>query len=477
MAATASGTTLPLLLADRCSAFVAGGLDDSLDSLVRLRLLDFAANVAGGAGAPASLALADYTGRLVGELPTPGGQPSSAEGAAMALAVAAHTLEWDDTHQPSSTHPGAVIFAAALATAVELGSTFDDFALAVVVGYEVMCRIGEAAGPVEQYSRGFHPTGTCGVFGAAAATGVLLGLPTAAVAAALGLAPSFASGSMSFLAGGGGSKLLNAGHAASAGITVARLAQLGYPAPAESLAGANGFLVGHSSQPSFEAIEQTFGRSETAIEETSVKAHGCCRYEQGPIDALLALRRGSEFASERVEAIRVGMLEAGWNIVAVPLEAKRRPASVVESQFSMPFGAALAVVKGRAAPQDHTLANLADPAIEAMMDRVECYRDEQLDARYPQQWPTAVEVVLRDGSTLEARVDHPKGDPENPLSAEEILDKLLAVLPAAGGEREEAQIFGRLVLDDDKPRPAEILDRLVALCAAGRSAAGEAVGG
>lgn len=416
----------------RALADWAGGrsVEDSrpqLDSVFRSRLLDFAANAVGGAATEAARTLDGYLARFPGPVDVPGGT-AAAEAAAFAYAVSAHALECDDTHQPSSSHPGAVVFPAALAVGVEVGASLDAVARAVVTGYEVMCRIGEAAQPADQYVRGFHPTGTCGVFGAATAAGLLLGLSKNELATALALAASCSSGSMSFLQGGGWSKLLNAAHAAQAGIGVARLASLGYRGPAEAITGPHGFLAGHSAAPRLECLEPASDGA-FAIERTSVKAHGCCRYEQGPIDAILALRREHGFGAGDVEAVRVGMLSAGWGIVADPLEVKRRPTSIVESQFSMPFGAALAIVRGRAAPSEHCEANLLDPEILRVCDLVECYLDPELDALFPERWPAVVRVRLYDGRELEARVDHPKGDPENPLDDDELLEKLRAVAP------------------------------------------------
>lgn len=419
-------------------------LEPQLEHTFRSRLLDFSANVVGGAASPASAVVRSYTLRFPGAVPVPGGA-SAAEAAALAYGVAAHVLECDDTHQPSSTHPGAVVFATALPLAVELNATLADVARAVVVGYEVMCRLGEAAGPAEQYARGFHPTGTCGVFGAAATAATLLGLSQQQLATALGVAASFSSGSMAFLEGGGWSKLLNAGHAAAAGITVALLTESGYAGPNESIAGPHGFLVGHSGEQRLELLEA--GDQPSAIERTSVKAHGCCRYEQGPIDAILRLKAEHGFAADDVERVRIGMLSAGWGIVAEPLDAKRRPTTTVQSQFSMPFGAALAIARGRAAPADHSEANLADPELHRVMDIVECYRDPDLDAEYPGRWPAVVQILLRDGTELEERVDFPKGDPENPLSDDELLDKFRALVPDAS--ESNVRSLARLVLDEE----------------------------
>lgn len=407
-------------------------IEPGLAGVFRSRLLDFSANVVGGAAGPASRRLQAYASRSSGVVAVPGGRHVEPETAALLYAAAAHSLECDDTHQPSSTHPGTVVFGAALPLAVELEATLEQLARAVVVGYEVMCRLGEAAGPLEQYSRGFHPTGTCGVFGAAAAAGVLLDLDVDELTVALGLAASVSSGSMSFLEGGGSSKLLNAGHASSAGILAARLAALGLNGPNESIAGRHGFLAGHSSRELHAPLAPLDEATPLAIERTSVKAHGCCRYEQGPIDAILALRAATNFDSGDIESVEVGMLAAGWDIVAEPLSEKRRPRNVVESQFSMPFGAALAIARGRAAPADHNEANLVDPEIQRLMDVVECYRDPALESQYPERWPTNVRIRLRDGSVVEQEVNFPRGDPENPLSDDELLDKLRALAPEVG---------------------------------------------
>jgi 2-methylcitrate dehydratase PrpD len=436
-----------------------------LEPAFRRRLVDFAANVVGGSAGPASVVIREHSALFPGQVPSPGPR-TTPEAAALAYGVASHALECDDTHQPSSTHPGAVIFSTALPLAAELGLSLADAGRAVVVGYEVMCRLGEAARPEEQYARGFHPSGTCGVFGAAATAGVLLGLAPERLEQALGLAVAYSSGSMAFLQGGGWSKLLNVGHAASSGITVGRLAALGYQGPRESIDGPHGFLVGHSSASRLDPLTDHDFEERAAIERTSVKAHGCCRYEQGPVDALLMIRAGNAFDIGDVEAIEIGMLGAGWGIVAEPLDEKRRPSNVVESQFSMPFGAALALVRGHAAPADHNQANLADPDLQHVMDLVECYRDPGLDARFPERWPAVARVRLRDGRVLEQEVEYPKGDPENPLSDSELVAKARSF--AADGTADEAASFAAMLLeaDLDELSAASALEELAGLCGA-----------
>src|SRR5438876_1203265 len=196
-----------------------------------------------------------------------------------------------------------------------------------------------ALGPAAHYRRGFHLTATCGAFGAAAAAGAVLGLEAAAIAAALGIAGSQAAGSMEFLADGSWTKRFQTGWAACAGLHAAALAQAGFSGPATILEGRFGFLHAYSDGATTAPLAAHEGYE---LMRTSVKPHACCRYMQGPIDAVLALRAAHRIEPDQVERVEVGMLAAGFPIVCEPAEAKRRPASVVEAQFSLPFGVAVA---------------------------------------------------------------------------------------------------------------------------------------
>ena len=122
--------------------------------------------------------------------------------AALANGTAAHSLELDDTHQGGSIHLGVSVFSAALAVAEHLGASGPAFLTAGVAGFEVAARLAMAVRPADHYARGFHPTATCGTFGATVAAATLLGLDAAQCASALGIAGSQAAGSMEFLADG-----------------------------------------------------------------------------------------------------------------------------------------------------------------------------------------------------------------------------------------------------------------------------------
>jgi 2-methylcitrate dehydratase PrpD len=417
-------------LAAWAGGFGAQGAPDQLEAVVRHRLLDYTANVLGGADQPSVVRLMRYVRRYPGEVPLPDGSSSSPEGAALVYGAAAHAIESDDTHQPSSSHPGAVVFSTVLPLALANGVGWPSVVRATVVGYEVMGRIGRASGPAGEYARGFHPTGTVGAFAAAAAAGVLMGADVEQLTDALGIAGSLSSGSMSYLTNGSWTKHLHPGWAAHGGIMAAALAVDGYRGPDRVLERPHGYFAGHSDVPDPAAALASLGSPPYVIERTSLKAHGCCRYEQAAIDAILELRQQYEMVPDDVAHVRVGVLGPGWDIVAAPADRKRRPGNSVDAQFSMPFGAAVALLHGKASRHEHTDAHVRDPRVISLMDRVECFLDPSLDAEFPAKWPAAVKIRLRDGREVSVRVDHPKGDPENPLTFEEVGAKLHDVASA-----------------------------------------------
>jgi 2-methylcitrate dehydratase PrpD len=357
---------------------------------------------------------------------------------ALAYGTAAHAIEMDDTHNAGSIHLGVVMFSTALALAETLPEIpVERFVSAVVAGYEAAARIAMAAQPKLQYLLGFHPTSTCGVFGAAVTASKLLELTAAQMLSAVGIAGSMAAGSLEFLAEGAWTKRLHPGLAAQNGIQAAMLAAEGFRGPAKILEGRDGFLHGYSRDPLPELITADLGAS-FEIMRTSVKPHACCRYMQGPIDAILALVHEHGFRPHQVRSVSVAVLEAGWPLVVEPRSQKYNPQSVVEAQFSMPFGAAVALLFGAAGIDQFSEENVQSDDVRRMMRRVEVNADEMLEEKFPAEWPAHARIDLTDGRRLEKYVEHPKGDPGNPLSWDELIAKFKSLaVPIVSPARSE----------------------------------------
>ncbi len=267
-------------------------------------------------------------------------------GAAFLNGALGHSLDFDDTHAASSLHPGATVIPAALAAGEMAGASGADVLAAVVAGYEVTIRIALALPAKAHYDRGFHPTATCGAFGAAAAAARVFGLDAAGVADALGIALSQAAGSLQFLANGAWTKRFQVGWASLSGLAAATLAREGFKGASEALEGRHGFLRAYAPEPRPELALDGLGERYELM-QTAVKPWPSCRYGHACIGAALDVRAEPDFDPARIEGAVLGLPRAGLLLVGEPAAKKSDPHNVVDGQFSGPFVVAAALLTGR----------------------------------------------------------------------------------------------------------------------------------
>ena len=365
-------------------------------------------------------------------------------GAAMVNGTLAHSLDFDDTHAPGSLHPSAPIVPAALAAAEMSRADGRETIAATVAGYEVQIRLSLALDPAAHYDRGFHPTATCGAFGAAAAAGRLLGLDAQGIARAFGIVLSMAAGSMQYLVNGAWTKRSHVGHAAMCGLTAATLAAEGYEGAADPIEGKWGFL--HAYAPAADAnkvIDALGTRWETL--KIAVKPYPSCRYSHAAIDGIRELQARHGIHADEVQEIMVGLPEPGWKIIGDPEPAKQAPASVVDGQFSMAFCAAVTLRSGGLGWDDYA-HHLTDRDTLALCQRVRTRVDPEAQADFPAEMSARVELRTARGE-FETYVRVPKGEPANFLSAAELRAKFDALVgPYLPRERAEALASGLLAL-------------------------------
>ncbi|MEM7404842.1 MAG: MmgE/PrpD family protein [Pseudomonadota bacterium] len=343
--------------------------------------------------------------------------------AALLNGAMAHSLDFDDTHAAGSIHSSAPIVPAALAAAQMADANGKDLIAAIVAGYEIQIRLSLALVPKDHYDRGFHPTATCGAFGAAAAAGRAMGLDAATIASAFGLAGSAAAGSMQFLSDGAWNKRFHVGHAAANGLMAATLAAEGYQGAGEPIEGKAGFLQAYAPEPQPErAVEALGSRWETL--SLAVKPYPTCRYSHAALDGLLALRAEHGIDADDVTEIEVGLPEMGWKIIGEG--DKHHPSTVVDGQFSMPFCAAVALRAGHMDWDDYA-AHLGDEQTLALCRKVSTVVDAQAEAEYPRQMSGVVRVKTT-GHSYEKFVRIPKGEPENFVTTDELRSKFDALV-------------------------------------------------
>ena len=340
--------------------------------------------------------------------------------AALINGTLAHSLDFDDTHAEASLHSSAPILAAAFAAAQMKNCSGQELITACVLGYEIQIRLGLAGGSSAHYKRGFHPTATCGIFGAAAASGYIVGLSKEQFISAFGIALSQSSGSMQFLNDGSWTKRSHVGQAAQNGLNAAILAGEGFKGPKEAFEGKwgylNSFVSGGDLSKALEGLGEKF---ETL--NLGVKPYPSCRYSHAAIDGLLELKKEINFDVNDLEDVDVGLSETALNIIGYPVEEKQNPENVVDGQFSMPFCAALVLRNGSFTWDDYK-SNLKNDDVLDLCKKVNVSRNKQAEECCPKYMSANVKIKVS-GKVYEKFIKIPKGDPENFMTDQEFEDK------------------------------------------------------
>jgi 2-methylcitrate dehydratase PrpD len=348
---------------------------------------------------------------------------ASAAVAALANGVASHILELDDVHKGSTLHAAAPVISAAYAVAEREHAGGAAFLLAVTLGYEAALRIGEAVNP--SHYRFWHPTGTAATFGAAVAAASLLKLEPARMLDALGSAGTQAAGLWEFNADGAMSKHLHPGKAAFNGVLSADLARAGFTGASRILEGDRAFFRATSETHDETRITNGLG-TRWKISENCYKLHACCGHTHSAIDCALELAA----PPAAIEAIEIETYGPGYAIVNNP-----RHATPYQAKFSIAYCVAAALLDSRVGLDQFAPERIVDPALAALLDRTRVTVADDLTAKYPAAWPARVAVTLRDGRTLRAAADYPRGNPENPVSTVDLEAKFRGlVAPRFGAE-------------------------------------------
>jgi 2-methylcitrate dehydratase PrpD len=389
----------------------------------------FAALLPGSVAPPATLlerALADDLDRGGAALAT--GRRASVGAAALINGAAAHTVEVDDIYKDAIFHPGAPTIAAALAAAQELNARGAAFLRAVVIGYEISTRIGAAMG--RAHYRYWHNTGTIGSFGAAAACAELYALDRRRFAHALATVTTFAAGLQQAFRTESMSKPLHAGRAAEAGLLAAQLAREGVTGSLDVIEGEAGFGRAMSDAPDWDAALATLGR-DWHIMRITFKNHACCGHTFAAIDGALALQRRLAIAHLDIARARIGTYRT-----ALEVAGAENPTSAMEARFSLKYVVATALVHGSVRLTAFDAARLTEPATRSLMARIETAVDPEIDALFPGRRAAHVTMTTRDGRSATFLQPTRKGDPDAPLTDDELEAKFRELVGGVvGGPR------------------------------------------
>jgi 2-methylcitrate dehydratase PrpD len=355
------------------------------------------------------------------------GSPARLPPAAAALVngTASHALEMDDFG--GCGHSGAVVVPALCAAADQVGATGRAALAALVAGYDLAARPLEGAGGYRAHNDlGWHSTGTCGGFGAAAAVGKLLGLDAPLLTHALGIAGTFTGGIWAFLADGAMTKRFHPGKAAENGLTAAYLARAGMTGPRFVLeAEWGGFFSTYGK--AIATPEATLARlgSDFRIRVSGIKPYSSCRGLHGVIDSLLEL-----MAEAGIDHRAIAAITAHGNAQTVRQFARRDVATLLDAQFSLPYTLAVAAVSGRGTLDQYVPLRTADPAVADLVQRIGIVADRDLA---PGENPV-LELRLADGRVLTHQTGFARGAPERPIDDATLAAKAASLIVPILGE-------------------------------------------
>lgn len=338
---------------------------------------------------------------------------------------AAHVLELDDGHRHGMIHLGASIVSAVLDVAKNEGLKSEDVLRGIVMGYEVAVRCARAIQPGHK-ERGYHVSGTCGTIGSAMGISFACGYNEEQLKSTLACAVSSAAGVLEIQEQASELKPYNVGRAAMGGVVAARVGKLAMPGPDDILGGKRGFLAALTGTPKPEFLID-FSNDDYAIMGIYQKVHAACRHCHPAIDATIDMRNDLNLKPGQIDHIEVRTYK-----LAVGSHDHTDIMGISSAKLSTPYAVALAVVKGSAGYADYNKANLDDYNIQLITRKVRVIEDENLTAQSPAVRGAKVTIYLKDGNVYEAPCLYPKGEPEHPLTQEELKGKFMGLAVYGG---------------------------------------------
>jgi 2-methylcitrate dehydratase PrpD len=344
----------------------------------------------------------------------------SAQAAALVNGTAAHALDYDDILWTQYGHPSVTVWSAALAVGESVRASGQDVILAFAIGVQINGKLGRLVNP-SQYAHGWHATATIGVIGATAAVCKLMRLTAGQTAMALGIAASEACGVRRNF--GTMTKPFHAGNAARGAVLAAELAREGFTSDLTAFEGEFGWAATLNARSLPSAPELAVAlRTSWELDEPGIvlKRYPACGATHCALDAIIAIKKEHALDADEIEQI---VCEASPFAKTVLLYS--RPDTALEAKFSMEFSLAVAAIEGRAGLEQYSDAWAKDPRVRALLARtVFRSRDDLSPNVSADAVPAEVHVHAR-GTVFSHQVRVPSGDPRNPMTPNERLEKFV----------------------------------------------------
>ena len=344
--------------------------------------------------------------------------------AALVNATAGVALEVDEGNRLGGGHPSIHVTPGAIAVAEELGLSGTEVLMGIILGYEVISRIGTGTSVKEEV----HSHGTWGTIGSAAATARLMGFNESQIQQAMNLSMSMSpANTWTPCLEGATIRNLYPGRSSFQGIMAAHLVECGFSSVEDGPADLYGGVLGEGFDP--ESVVEGLGEpGKYRIQQNYFKMHACCLYNHPVLDAVQDLQEREEFGAGQVSQVRV------VTPAIALIMADTVPQNMLAAKFSIPFAVASALVLGRTDVGAFKPEKVANPEVLAMAQKVTVTADEAMSLRRYDYPAARVSITLDNGRVLEESVTVQRGDAKNPISRQQLEDKFTELSRGVLGE-------------------------------------------
>lgn len=358
--------------------------------------------------------------------------------AALINGISSHAVELDDGQRFGNIHPGAPVISALLAMGEAYNKTVDDLLRGLLVGYESVLRLACSIQPGHKL-KGFHATGPCGTIGAAMGIAAMLGFSKTQFKSALSAACTSASGILEMIEGDTQMMPFNAGKASSNAIVAAITGKSGFKVPDDALGGNRGFLHCFADEVKYELL--TDFTTQYYCTTNYFKPYAACGHCHASIEAALRIREKNNIPASGIERIVIETYK---------LALRGHDHTVIDgvnsARMSIPYSAAVALVKGSAGIDDFSESVIKDEKLMGLVSKVSVVENEELTRQSPAKRMAIMTVYTSDEKYREA-VAYPKGQPENPMTLDDISNKFFECGRSVGIKNAQLETIREIVLN------------------------------
>lgn len=380
-------------------------------------------------------------------------EKTSASVAALINGISSHAIELDDGQRYGNIHPGSPVISALLSVGESTDCKLNDLLTGVLTGYECVLRLACSIQPNHKL-KGFHATGPCGTIGAALGIAGMLKFDAHQYKSTLSAACTSASGILEMIEGDTQMMPYNAGKAAMSGVVSASIGMAGFKCPDDALGGKRGFLNCFTNNPNNDLLVDFTDKD--YFSTNYFKLYAACGHCHAGIDAALKLKSQNLFSIDDVEHIKVETYK---------LALQGHDHSVIDgvnsAKMSIPYSVAVAMIKGKAGVDEYTNSAINEEAVIKLTSKTTVHNNDDITKQAPQKRTAVVHVFTKDNIFTE-KVDYPKGQPENPLSIDDIEQKFYDMCTYAHFPMEKAKKVIDFILNGNADCPVLDLTHLLA---------------